>query len=273
MESLLFRSGSGPFSFQTQITSTSPRPSVSLPLQDNAVSVFSGEKNGVSSPMISLHRETSRRRIRRSSSDSDVRRSEMRTLSKLGSRSFTALPIPEEERDERIDDRRGYAGDGSASGILWEEIGFPGGGMNSNGKSSGGGSGGHGSDADRNKIGAYYQEMLKSDPTNSLLLRNYGNYLHEVEGDLVKAEEYYGRAILASPGDGELLSLYGKLIWETQRDESRAKSYFTQAIHASPHDCMILGSYANLLWEAEEEQDGDEAQEDASPVAAMVEAF
>ncbi|CAI8588195.1 unnamed protein product [Vicia faba] len=113
-------------------------------------------------------------------------------------------------------------------------------------------SGGNG--GERIKIGAYYEETLKSNPTDALLLRNYGKYLHEVEKNLVRAEEYYGRAILANPEDGELLSLYGKLIWETYGDEERAKSYFDQAIHAAPDDSTVLGSYAHFMWEAEEEE-------------------
>ncbi|GFZ00783.1 tetratricopeptide repeat (TPR)-like superfamily protein [Actinidia rufa] len=100
------------------------------------------------------------------------------------------------------------------------------------------------------RIGARWariiRRMLKSNPTDSLLLRNYGRFLHEIEGDVVKAEEYYGRAILASPGDGEVLALYGNLIWETQRDRDRAKSYFDRAVHSSPDDCMVLGSYAHF---------------------------
>lgn len=188
-------------------------------------------------------------------------------LSKMGSRSFTTPRIPEVQ----FEDCGGDAEDWPANGITWEELGSPGGGMNKNRKSGGGGNGGYGSDAEGKKMGDYYQEMIKSDPTNSLLLRNYGRYLHEVEGDVVKGEEYYGRAILASPGDGEVLSLYGKLIWESHRDEKRAKSYFTQALQASPNDCMVLGSYAHFLWEAEEEE--EECGDDELPIPTMVEAF
>ncbi|KAK9275693.1 hypothetical protein L1049_022960 [Liquidambar formosana] len=111
-------------------------------------------------------------------------------------------------------------------------LGFSGGGVGKGKKTGGDGSG----DEDRSKMDAYYQEMLKSNPGDSLLLRNYGKFLHEVEKDAVRAEEYYERAILESPGDGEVLSLYGQLIWDTQRDENRAKSYFDQAVSASPND-------------------------------------
>ncbi|TQD97002.1 hypothetical protein C1H46_017401 [Malus baccata] len=122
--------------------------------------------------------------------------------------------------------------------------------------------------------------MLKSNPGDPLLLRNYGKFLHEVEKDAVGAEECYCRAILGSPGDGELLSLYAKLIWETQRDEERAKSYFDQAVSASPDDCMVLGSFASFMWEAEEDEDEDNNKEiniydgtQVSSVPALVPAF
>nr|DAD27250.1 TPA_asm: hypothetical protein HUJ06_028718 [Nelumbo nucifera] len=92
--------------------------------------------------------------------------------------------------------------------------------------------------------------MLKSNPTNPFLLRNYGQFLHEVEKDVAKAEEYYGRAVLVSPGDGEVLSLYGKLIWEMHRDQDRAQSYFDQAVQASPSNCYCNSSYMWTIPEA-----------------------
>ncbi|XP_074588335.1 uncharacterized protein LOC141844204 [Curcuma longa] len=134
---------------------------------------------------------------------------------------------------------------------------------------------GDGDRDDNRKVAEYYQQMLQTDPSNPLLLRNYGRFLHEVEGDAARAEECYGRAILASPGDGELLSMYGNLVWETHRDEERAKTYFDRAVKASPDDCYVLGSYAHFLWDAAEEE---EEGEDESPAAAassspLVEAF
>ncbi|KAL8053433.1 hypothetical protein ABFX02_05G070500 [Erythranthe guttata] len=256
MESLIFRTGSGSIPLQSPLPPASPRHSVSLSAAA-AGGVFSGEKNGSPPPRISLNMEISRRSIRRSYSEPDVARSEFRALSKLGSRSFTALP----EVDQP---------DGST------ELGFPGGGMNRNRNSGGGGGGGGngsgGGDDDRHKMGVYYEEMLKSDPRNSLLLGNYAKYLREVEKDVVKAEEYYGRAILANPGecDGEVLSLYGKLIWDIHRDENRAFFYFNQALLASPHNCMIMGSYANFMWEVEEEEEKEIGR---SASSIMVEAF
>ncbi|GKC36006.1 tetratricopeptide-like helical domain containing protein [Tanacetum coccineum] len=125
-------------------------------------------------------------------------------------------------------------------------------------------------DNEQKKIGAHYQKMLKSNPNDPLLLRNYGKFLHEVEGDVVKAEECYGRAILASPADGELLSFYGKLIWDTERDGERAQSYFDRAVSVSPDNCMVMGSYAQFMWEAEEEDDETNEDESGSKVSIPV---
>ncbi|KAL0918182.1 hypothetical protein M5K25_010176 [Dendrobium thyrsiflorum] len=157
-----------------------------------------------------------------------------------------------------------------------EDLLYSGGGMG-NGRKMGGGSGGkRGGEANReedSRIGTYYQEMLKTDPGNPLLLRNYGRFLHEVEGDLERAEEYYGRAILASPNDGELLSLYGRLVWESQRDSNRAESYHERAVEASPDNCYVMGSYAHFLWDAEEEEEEDEEEGRVASSSPFVEAF
>ncbi|KAJ7943841.1 Tetratricopeptide repeat (TPR)-like superfamily protein [Quillaja saponaria] len=282
-------------------------PIQNLPLPDSFKvcmshqdSIFAGsDKFTSSSQRISLHFNSSGRRnlpergIGRSLSESDVIRpvNEVpginRKLQGARSRSLPAI-VPEEmclseieledaEESARIFNRNFCANTGkdagvlSRSGIPNQDLVFPGGGIGQDGD-QGVSVVTRGNGGDRSKIGAYYKEMLKSNPTDSLLLRNYGNFLHEVEKDTVRAAEYYGRAILANPGDGELLSLYGKLIWETEKDEDRAKSYFDQAVSASPDDCTVLGSYAHFMWETEEDEDNDKAEVSMSlldPVAAF----
>ncbi|KAF4357970.1 hypothetical protein F8388_008478 [Cannabis sativa] len=274
MKAALIRTGSVPVKAQFPHVSDSPR--VRLNRSESLTGIFSGDKYAVNSPKVSLHFEINRRRndrdvIRRALSETDLIRSE--TKSSVGSRSFPTR-IPEEDESTTPLSRT------ASFSAISTEIGISGGGFGEGSKSGGSGGGGGGDFGfgaynDRSKLGEYYQEMLKSNPGDSLLLRNYGKYLHEVEKDLVKAEEYYGRAILANPGDGELLSLYGNLIWETNRDEDRAKSYFDQAITASPHDCTVLGSFAHFMWEAEEEEeenDDDESQKNMSSLP-LVSAF
>ncbi|XVF52000.1 hypothetical protein PTKIN_Ptkin04bG0230100 [Pterospermum kingtungense] len=281
----LLRAGSVPVT--SPALCGSPRVSLSRQSSFAGVGERTGSCSSLSSPIISLHFPMDKNRkpkethapIRRVLSDTHIIKSDSRIPG--GSRCFPA-GIPEEEfvSDDEVDrklrtlvagkdsDRTVFAPIWPEFGIPMEEIGFSGDGFGNGGKS--GGNRGDDSYGDKSKIGDYYREMLKLNPTDSLLLRNYGRFLHEVEKDMEKAEEYYGRAILASPGDGEVLSLYGKLIWERHRDESRAKYYFDLAVTASPDDCMVLGSYANFMWEAEEDKEEEVMGEKVEVSSAML---
>lgn len=293
MKAVLVRTGSG--SIQPPVYSGSPKVAIS-------------DKSHVASPRVAMHlgmndrKDFPARSIRRAVSESEVLRSEtdaygrfIRLRSVAAQHFSTSIPEEEYLNESAVDDgslsilkQVGFDGANYArvwpeTGIPPEDLGFYDGGIGKGRKvGGGGGSGGgdflnanfKGGNSDGGKIGAYYQEMLKSNPSDPLLLRNYGKFLHEVEKDMVRAEEYYGRAILASPGDGEVLSLYGKLIWETQKDEVRAKSYFDQAVQAAPEDCMVLGSYAQFMWEAgDDEEDEETGIKPAEISTAMVEAF
>lgn len=100
----------------------------------------------------------------------------------------------------------------------------------------GGGAGGSGSGCG---MGEYYRRVLRVDPGNPLLLRNYGTYLHDVERDLAGAEACYARALLASPADADLLSLYARVIWEARQEKERAEGYFERAVQAAPDDWYV----------------------------------
>ncbi|XP_073002064.1 uncharacterized protein [Typha latifolia] len=66
--------------------------------------------------------------------------------------------------------------------VAEEEEEYSNGGMGKGTKvGGGGGRSGEGGDHNNRRIGDYYQEMLRSDPGNPLLLRNYGQFLHEEE--------------------------------------------------------------------------------------------
>ncbi|KAJ9152328.1 hypothetical protein P3X46_025905 [Hevea brasiliensis] len=283
MKAFLWRTGSVPVHAPVHPDS----PKFSLSRRNSVSGIFSGENHNVISPRISLHLEINRHRdtpIRLTSSETDLMGSEtelfgmLTKLSGSGSLCYPAM-MPEEEQHFLGSDLHGCgsttlndAGFWPDSRIPLKKLGFTGDGFGK-GKKYGGGNGGNDDDwrSDLIKMGDYYKEMLKSNPSDSLLLRNYGKFLHEVEGDRERAEEYYARAILASPGDGEVLSLYGKLIWDSHRDGERAQAYFDQAVSASPNDCMVLGSYAHFMWEAEEDDEEVNGCAEASPalVAAL----
>ncbi|KAH0433809.1 hypothetical protein IEQ34_026940 [Dendrobium chrysotoxum] len=182
--------------------------------------------------------------LRRVRSDTDLIGST--PLSPRGARSSTPATLAEVEEANLV------AGGWNRIEVVEEELL---GGGKGNGKKSAGGSGSRGRDNGDQDIGSYYQERLRADSGNPLLLTNYGRFLHEVEEDFKKAEEYYSRAILVSPDDGEVISLYGRLLWESQRDCKRAEAYYGRAVAASPDDCYVLGSYAHFLWDTEDEEE------------------
>lgn len=182
MSAVLLRTGSVPVQSHPAVPGS---PRVSLSRHDSVSGVYSGERSSLGSPRISLHLDTNRWRasssgnpIRRVLSESDLIGGSK--LSGAGSQSFPAR-IPEEECvSEREDD--GFISLSKGPGI-WPESGIP---VEDLGFSDGGrkpgddGDHGTGNGEDRSKIGAYYQEMLKSNPGDSLLLGNYGKFLHEV---------------------------------------------------------------------------------------------
>lgn len=70
---------------------------------------------------------------------------------------------------------------GSVAAIgVEEEVEISGGGRGKGIKIGGGGGGEGGDHSEEQRMKNYYREMLRSDPSNSLLLRNYGKFLQEV---------------------------------------------------------------------------------------------
>ncbi|XP_051119685.1 uncharacterized protein LOC127243622 isoform X2 [Andrographis paniculata] len=230
MESLPFRTGSG--SIPVQTPSSPPVRRSSFSFQDPTAAA---ERSGASFPRILS--QMSRRSIRRTSSEPDLIHTSARRSSiggaTLGSRSFTVPRVIEDE-DE---DAAAAAAGGTNNNNNHRQQGN---------RSGGGGGGGD----DRRSLGEYYRKMVRADPTNCLLLRNYGQYLEEVEKDAAMAAEFYERAILSGPPDGDLLCLYAKLTWQTLRDRTRASFYFNQALQASPNDRMgVVVNFTVQYWD------------------------
>ncbi|RZC94011.1 hypothetical protein C5167_016709 [Papaver somniferum] len=109
-----------------------------------------------------------------------------------------------------------------------------------------------------NAIQQYYENILKDNPYNPMILRNYAQYMYKIRGDHKKAEELYSRALLVEPNDGDILSEFARLRWEVYSEKEAASNYFARAVHASPQNSDVLAAYASFLWEAEE---GEEAHD------------
>ncbi|CAN0921746.1 hypothetical protein LINGRAHAP2_LOCUS32746 [Linum grandiflorum] len=299
MKAVLLRTSSN--KVHAPVCNSSPKKSPGSPKIDSLTGMFAWDHK-TTSPNKSVHLEISSptRRIgstiTRSMSESDMLRCfndgvGMKKMSQSASRSSLYETVP---RNGNLNDQGAVVGSTSWNsnkdqmlgvGIrdgFSEDLAFPGqiNGGNGGNRGSGFGRGGgeEREDGDyKKRMIEYYEQIIKSNPRDSLLLRNYGKFLYEVEGDVKRAEEYYGRALLESPGDGEVLSLYANLIWNNYKDQHRAFTYFHHAASASPNDCMVLGSYAHFMWVTEVEEKGGEEdvpQPAAPPRApAMVPAF
>ncbi|KAG8369789.1 hypothetical protein BUALT_Bualt14G0050200 [Buddleja alternifolia] len=103
----------------------------------------------------------------------------------------------------------------------------------------------------------YYNELVREDPSNPLVLRNYAQFL-ESKRDFSGAEDYYFRATLADPKDGEIMSRYAKLVWDLHHDRARASTYFEMAARAAPGDSHVLAAYASFLWETDENEEEED---------------
>jgi tetratricopeptide (TPR) repeat protein len=94
-----------------------------------------------------------------------------------------------------------------------------------------------------------YQTLLVQDPTNSLLLANYAQFLFLVLQDHSRAEHYFKRAIKTEPKDAEAVSKYARFLWLAQNDLWAAEETFLEAIAIEPTNSYYASNYANFLWE------------------------
>ncbi|KAF6141224.1 hypothetical protein GIB67_024308 [Kingdonia uniflora] len=111
------------------------------------------------------------------------------------------------------------------------------------------------------QITQHYEKMVKDNPCNPLVLRNYARHLYKIEKDYTRAEELYSRAILAEPNDGGVLSEYARLRWEIHGEEETASVYFESAVLASPKNSDVLAAYASFLWNTEDKQQVEDTVE------------
>lgn len=167
MKAVLPRTGSVPVLMPVQSGSLR----MGLSRHDSVSGIFSGERSA-SSPKISMNLEMNNKKIsgiRRALSESDILGSQtdvFASFTKVNGTGSRYVPsrIPEEVEHVSDVDAEDYG----SFNRLWPEDTIPLGGNYDN------------TDGDEKKIGDYYRELLKSNPTDSLLLRNYGKYLHEV---------------------------------------------------------------------------------------------
>lgn len=93
-----------------------------------------------------------------------------------------------------------------------------------------------------------YQTSLYKDPSNTVLLVNYAQFLYLVAHDHDRAEEYFKKAVAAEPADAEAYSKYASFLWRARNDLWAAEEMYLEAISADPSNSFYAANYAHFLW-------------------------
>ncbi|KAH7282533.1 hypothetical protein KP509_35G034900 [Ceratopteris richardii] len=98
-----------------------------------------------------------------------------------------------------------------------------------------------------------YQEEIRMDPGNPLLLANYAQFLHLVRHHNARAESFFRRALAAAPdgADADVMAKFANFLWIAKGDLAEAERTFQAAAEAEPTNAYHAGSYANFLWSSE----------------------
>jgi tetratricopeptide (TPR) repeat protein len=100
-----------------------------------------------------------------------------------------------------------------------------------------------------------YEEALRINPQNLLVLNNYSYYLSLAKRDLNKAERMSGITVKAEPMNPTYLDTYGWVLYE-QGSYTLAKSYIERAIEHSKEDLSaeVLEHYGDVLFRTGEKE-------------------
>jgi hypothetical protein len=93
-----------------------------------------------------------------------------------------------------------------------------------------------------------YQHALSKDPSNSLLLANYGQFLYVVRHDHDRAEGYFHQAMQADPLDSAILGRFASFLWLGRGNRWAAERAYKAAMAADPDSSFPASNYAHFLW-------------------------
>lgn len=93
-----------------------------------------------------------------------------------------------------------------------------------------------------------YQHVLSKDPSNSLLLANYAQFLYVVRHDHDRAEGYFHQAMQADPLDSAILGRFASFLWLGRGNRWAAERAYKAAMAADPDSSFPASNYAHFLW-------------------------
>lgn len=93
-----------------------------------------------------------------------------------------------------------------------------------------------------------YQDAIRSDSMNSMLLANYAQFLFLVRKDHDRAEELFQKAVLCDPFDCDAITRFASFLWLARRNLVGAEKAYQAALRADPTNSFHAANYAHFLW-------------------------
>lgn len=112
---------------------------------------------------------------------------------------------------------------------------------------------------EKDKAYSSYEEALKFNPNNFMVLNNYSYFLSLERKKLDKAEKMISAAVKANPTNHTFLDTYGWVLFE-QGSYSLAKFYIESSLENSPNDedepisAEVLEHYGDVLYKTDEKE-------------------
>ncbi|MCO5606558.1 hypothetical protein L7F22_060746 [Adiantum nelumboides] len=93
-----------------------------------------------------------------------------------------------------------------------------------------------------------YQDAIRNDLHNSLLLANYAQFLFLVRKDHDRAEELFRKAVVCDPFDCDAMSRFATFLWLARHKVGAAEKAYQAALRADPSNSFHAANYAHFLW-------------------------
>ncbi|KAL3696989.1 hypothetical protein R1sor_011065 [Riccia sorocarpa] len=98
-----------------------------------------------------------------------------------------------------------------------------------------------------------YQHAVRDEPTNTMLLVNYAQFLFAIRRDHRGAEHYFSKALQLDKEDGDIWARWAIFLWLGRNNKSAADEAYQTALALDPYNPYHASSYAHFLWHTDDD--------------------
>jgi Tfp pilus assembly protein PilF len=99
-----------------------------------------------------------------------------------------------------------------------------------------------------------YENVLKIEPNNVLVLNNYAYYLSLRGENLEKAESMAKKAVELEPGNSSYQDTYGWVMFKLGKYEE-AKEWIARAVESGEESAVALEHYGDVMWKLDNKKE------------------